>query len=130
MTDTQLYLAIGAPILFNRLALLVAVLRAALQGAQHDALLAQAASVLNRKLPQEAEVAAAPAVTDTHKVWVDSVQHWLLELAQAGFQHLDRAAVAPFAATLQQLQDERKLAELRKPVGDIDGNGSVDGQRA
>jgi hypothetical protein len=94
-----------------RYGVILAAARAAVQGAQHDALAAQAAEALGRPAPAEAAPPAAPpACAGPVAVWRDSAQHWLMELAQTGFSNLDQATVAPFAATLTQLQDEPRLS--------------------
>ena len=41
-----------------------------------------------------------------------SVQHWLAELAITGLRQLEEAAVAPFAATLENLQGDPDLTGL------------------
>ncbi len=40
------------------------------------------------------------------------MQQWLTELAIAGLKHLEETAVAPFAATLENLQAEPELTGL------------------
>ncbi len=87
--------------------------RAALQGAQHDALRKQAADALGRTLPAMADApVAGDAVPDRVKVWQESVRHWLMEIAIAGFSQLDGQTLAPFAATLEQLQGEPLTTRL------------------
>lgn len=93
-----------------RLGLVLAAARAALQGAQHDALAEQAATALGRTVAAEAAPAPPARAVDAAAVWAESTQHWLMELAQTGFQHLDQETVAPFAATLTQVQDEPALS--------------------
>src|SRR5690242_8601595 len=64
----------------------VAAARAALQGAQYDALRKQAAAALGR--PPADGAAEAPgdaAVPESVKVWQESTRHWLMEIAIAGF---------------------------------------------
>jgi hypothetical protein len=46
------------------------------------------------------------------KVWQESTRHWLMELALAGFQQLEYATLAPFTATLEQMQGEPALTRL------------------
>jgi hypothetical protein len=102
-----------------RFGVILAAARAAVQGAQHDALAAQAAEALGRAAPAETAPPAAPQRPDGRRspgcegpvaAWRDSAQHWLMELAQTGFSNLDLATVAPFAATLSQLQDDPRLS--------------------
>src|SRR5207245_2887330 len=89
--------------------------RAALQGAQYDALRAQAAAALGR--PAAEEVPESPPSAQAElpqpvKAWQESTRHWLMELAPAGFKQLEYQTLAPFAATLEQLQGEPPLTRL------------------
>lgn len=92
--------------------LVLAAARCALQGAMHDALLAQAAAALGRPAPTieaiapAANQAAAPQVA----VWMESARQWLMELALAGFANLDVAVILPFQATLDAIEGEPALA--------------------
>lgn len=91
--------------------LALAAARAALQGAQHDALAAQAAAALGRTAVED--LPPAPATNgeaEALAVWRDGTYHWLMELAQTGFQHLELAIIAPFFATLRNLQDQPNLS--------------------
>ena len=91
----------------------IAAARAALQGAQYDALRKQAAAALGRTPPESAgEEPASIAVPDPVKVWQESTRHWLMELAIAGFGQLEPQTLAPFAATLEQLQAEPLMTRL------------------
>lgn len=85
--------------------------RAALQGAQHDALLHAIQDALGR-----AENTDAPALAESaqeqpshHGVWFESARQWLMELAIAGFLQLGVEALVPFMATLEKLQGEEAL---------------------
>jgi hypothetical protein len=89
----------------------LAAARASLQGAQHDALSAQAARALVREAspapPARAPEGQAPA--SHHEVWLESARQWLMEIAIAGLLQLGPEALLPFAATLENLQSERAL---------------------
>jgi hypothetical protein len=87
--------------------------RAALQGAQYDALRAQADEVLGRTSPPASEPMPAPPAQDGPvAVWQESARNWLMELALAGFQQLEAQTVAPFASTLEHLQGEPRTVRL------------------
>lgn len=97
---------------FSERALLsLAAARGALQGAMHDALLAQASQALGRPAP----LSAPPLDTEvqelaSHQVtYLESARQWLVELALAGFARLGPEALLPFAATLEKLQGEPRL---------------------
>jgi hypothetical protein len=91
----------------------LAAARAALQGAQYDALRKHAAAALGRTPPDGAAgEPAAPAVPEPVKVWQESTRHWLMEIAIAGFGQLEPQTLAPFAATLEQLQAEPLTTRL------------------
>lgn len=84
----------------------VAVARAALQGAQHDALRKQACGALGRPF-EPTPHAEPPAPADGPLATLgESTRHWLMELALAGFKQIDAAALAPFTATLRSLEAE------------------------
>ena len=94
----------------------LAAARAAIQGAQYDALRAQAARALGRPVDEgsgDGQAAGEPSdVPGPVKVWQESTRHWLMELALAGFKQLEDQTLAPFAATLEQLQGEPLLTRL------------------
>jgi hypothetical protein len=91
----------------------LAAARAALQGAQYDALRRQAAEALGRTLPDGAgKEVAAPPVAEPVRVWQESTRNWLMEIAIAGFGQLEPQTLAPFAATLEQLQGEPAVTRL------------------
>ena len=89
---------------------LLATARAALQGAQYDALRGQLLSAVNHS-PQETDPVVFEPAGEASAV-LSSVQQWLMELAIGGFQHLEESQVAPFVATLEQLQSHAKLTGL------------------
>jgi hypothetical protein len=87
--------------------------RAALQGAQYDALRAHAAKALGR--PASATAEAQPTKTTAGgpvAVWQESARNWLMEIAIAGFQQLEHQTLAPFTQTLEHLQGEPKTTRL------------------
>jgi hypothetical protein len=90
----------------------LAAARAALQGAQYDALRRHAAEVLGRTVSDDTADEPAVAAPESVKVWQESTRHWLMEIAIAGFGQLEPQALAPFAATLEQLQAEPLATRL------------------
>jgi hypothetical protein len=90
----------------------LAAARAALQGAQYDALRRQAAEALRRSVAEDTAEEAAVAVPEPMRVWQESTRHWLMEIAIAGFGQLEPQTLAPFAATLEQLQAEPLATRL------------------
>jgi hypothetical protein len=90
--------------------LALASARVALLGAAHDALLAQAREALGRPSPADEE--PPPRPPGGSATALASVQQWLTELAIAGLRHLEENAVAPFAATLGNLQNDPELTGL------------------
>jgi hypothetical protein len=102
--------AVGRSELVARSFLTLACARVALLGAVHDALLAQARAALGRPaVPSEERPPLSPGGLSSA---LASAQHWLAELAIAGFHQLEETAVAPFAATLEKLQDDPDLTGL------------------
>ena len=89
---------------------LLAAARAALQGAQYDAL----RSELHCALGHESTAPEVPAPTGPGNFAASfgSVQQWLMEIAITGFAHLEEANVAPFMATLENVQQEPELTGL------------------
>jgi hypothetical protein len=91
----------------------LAAARAAIQGAQYDALRAHAAKALGRAVPTAAEPPATKAVAEGPiAVWQESARNWLIEIAIAGFQQLEHQTLAPFTQTLEHLQGEPKTTRL------------------
>ncbi len=87
--------------------LTLAKARAALLGAQYDALHAQACrdfSLTPVDAPEPPNAPLGPSAT-----LLAGAQQWLLELALAGFEHLEDSSVAPFATLLGQLQARPEL---------------------
>jgi hypothetical protein len=91
--------------------LALAAARAALQGAQHDALIAQASAALGRPAPKLATIGAAAgqAPPPQHTVWLESARHWLMELGLAGFSNLGTDTLLPFQATLDLIESDGRL---------------------
>jgi hypothetical protein len=89
----------------------LAAARAALQGAQHDALAALVAEAFGREKDGQvpAEEAKTQETPSHHTVWLESSRQWLMELAIAGFLQLSPEALLPFSATLEKLQGEPQL---------------------
>ena len=92
----------------------LAAARAAIQGAQYDALRAHAAVALGRPVGKpDTQTTAAPAeASGPLGTWLESTRHWLMELALAGFRQLEPQALAPFTATLEHLQGEAQASRL------------------
>ncbi|AKT43091.1 hypothetical protein [Chondromyces crocatus] len=116
---TEALEGIGRSEFVDRHFLVLAAARAALQGAQHDALAAQAGSALGRPVarPEEIPAGTAQAPAPKIEVWLESVRHWLMELALAGFTNLEVSAILPFQATLEQLESEPHLARHAALLG-------------
>lgn len=91
----------------------LALARAALQGAQHDSLVAEARGALGRPPLDAADPQPASPVGDGPvAVWQESARNWLMEIALAGFARLESETLAPFTATLERLQDEPAATRL------------------
>jgi hypothetical protein len=88
----------------------LAAARAALQGAQYDALRKQVCEALGRPFDPAAGVADQPPADGRFAVWGESTRHWLMELALAGFKQLEAATLAPFTVTLEAMEAEPKAA--------------------
>ena len=102
--------AVGRSEFVARYFLALASARVALLGAAHDALVAQAREALGRPSPAGEE--PPPLPTGRSATALASVQQWLTELAIAGLKHLEETTVAPFAATLENLQADPELTGL------------------
>jgi hypothetical protein len=91
----------------------LAAARAAIQGAQYDALRAHAAKALGRTIPAAKDTPEAKTVAEGPvAVWQESARNWLMEIAIAGFQQLEHQTLAPFTQTLEHLQGEPKTTRL------------------
>ena len=99
--------------------LVLAAARAALQGAQHDALAAQAAAAVGRPAakPEVIPAGAAQALPPQIDVWLESARQWLMELALAGFNNLEVGTLLPFQATLEQIESEPRLGRHAALLG-------------
>src|SRR6266545_812043 len=77
--------------------LALAAARAAIHGAQYDALFQQACEALGRESPAATSVISQPISPEgQHTALLSSTQQWLMELALAGFKHLSMETLAPF----------------------------------
>lgn len=91
--------------------LTLAAARQSLHGAIYDALAAQAAAATGR--PRREVAMAAPPETPSHvATWMDSSRQWLVEVALGGLLQLEMETVAPFMATLEQLQDTPEAGRI------------------
>lgn len=88
----------------------IAAARTAIQGSQYDALLQSASEATGQKIEPGSETAASLPGEAGHAALLASTQQWLMELALAGFKNLSMETLAPFMATLEQLQAEPALA--------------------
>jgi hypothetical protein len=107
--------AVGRNEFVDRHFAVLAAARAAMQAAQYDALRAQAAKALGRKIgekPPEKSPSAPADAAGSLAVWQESSRNWLMELALAGFQQLEESTLAPFVATLEHLQGEPRATRL------------------
>jgi hypothetical protein len=107
--------ALGRNEFVDRHFAVLATARASIQGAQYDALRAQAATALGRPLPQAAADTSTATKTEASGPianWQESTRNWLMELALAGFGQLEYQTLAPFTATLEHLQGEPRTARL------------------
>lgn len=84
--------------------------RVALLGAAHDALVSQAREALGRTAPVPDE--PPPSPPNGSAALLASVQQWLSELAIAGLKHLEEDSIAPFSATLENLQAVPEMTGL------------------
>jgi hypothetical protein len=89
----------------------LAAARAALFGACHDALSSAFFQGTGRQSPTELPVleARVQAPASHHEVYLEGVRQWLVEVAIGGFCQLSSEVIAPFHATLEQLQGEKEL---------------------
>lgn len=94
----------------------LAAARVALQGARYDALLADAAHALGRSNEPESPAAESAEVSPAN-VLCDAARQWLMELALCGLKQLDASALAPFSATLENIESAPALARLAALLG-------------
>jgi hypothetical protein len=106
--------AVGRSEFVARYFLALSAARVALLGAAHGALVAQAREALGApsSSPSPAGPEPPPLPPGSSATVLASVQQWLTELAIAGLKHLEETAVAPFAATLENLQADPELTGL------------------
>ncbi len=102
---------IGRSEFLDRHFLVIAAARSAVQGAAHDALIAQACAALGRPLPtlETLNADAVQAAPPQIEVWLESTRQWLMELALAGFANLGVDILLPFQATLDAIGGEPRL---------------------
>jgi hypothetical protein len=92
----------------------LAVARASILGALSDDLQQQVQQALGR-YPLESTpnkphpTGAIDSVADSVQAQMDSIQHWLMEVAISGFTRLGTSTWAPFLPTLEILQSEPRL---------------------
>jgi hypothetical protein len=96
----------------------LAVARASILGALSDELQQQVQQALGR-LPLANSLGESPSIGITEPVGdsesnsvhaqMDSIQHWLMEVAISGFTRLGTSTWAPFLPTLETLQSDPKL---------------------
>jgi hypothetical protein len=92
----------------------LAAARAAMLGSLFDTLQQQVRGALGRaEVPDAAFVSIAESeltqVPTPHQVWLESIRHWLMEIALMGYARLDGTTLLPFMATLEQIQAEPLL---------------------
>jgi len=88
----------------------LAVGRAALHGSIFDALQQQANDLLARNEPPQMIMGDRSESIPQHlSVWLESVRHWLTEIALVGYARLESTTLVPFLATLEQIQGEPLL---------------------
>lgn len=80
----------------------LALARAAIQGAQYDRLYQQVKAALGR--PADLPVPIQPAPQEKVPPLLDSVRHWLMDIAITGFSRLEPATLTAFFSILTQLQ--------------------------
>lgn len=88
----------------------LACVRASLHGSLFDTLQQYVRSLLGRTEITEIEVENDNSEVSAHlKVWLESVRHWLMEIALVGYARLEVATLLPFMATLESIQSESLL---------------------
>ena len=89
----------------------LAAARAALRGAQYDALDYLLVQTFGRKRVQF-QPGEKSEPSDSVGVWMESTRQWLTELALGGFMQLEAETLMPFMATLEQLQQTPSTTRL------------------
>ena len=94
--------------------LAMACAREALQGARHDALMAQAVAALGGSVAPAENTASGAAGDGSAEAaaYMGSTRQWLVELALAGLAQLEAPNVVPFADTLEAMQGMPELFGL------------------
>jgi len=102
--------AIQANEFLERYFAILAVVRAAMQGMLFDTLQQQVSTLLGRTQSEQITIADQSGELPAHlSVWLESVRHWLMEIALVGYTRLESATLVPFLATLEQIQGEPLL---------------------
>ncbi len=83
----------------------LAAARAALQGAQYDILSCHIKMMLGRCIDPQPFV--APLLTEQVPPLLDSVRHWLMDMAITGFSHLTPSMITAFGSILEQILANR-----------------------
>ncbi len=92
----------------------LAVARASILGALSDDLQQQVQQALGRSPLESSPSKSHPpgaidSVADSVQAQIDSIQHWLMEVAISGFTRLGTSTWTPFLPTLETLQSESSL---------------------
>lgn len=102
--------AIQANEFLERYFAILAVVRAAMQGMLFDTLQQQVSNLLGRTQLEQINIEDKSGELPAHlSVWLESVRHWLMEIALVGYARLESATLVPFLATLEQIQGEPLL---------------------
>jgi hypothetical protein len=89
--------------------LALAAARTSLQGASFDALQQQIRDALGRTNPLPLPESEPTTPPEQVRVWQDSIQNWLVEIALTGFIRLETTTLTPFLATLEAIQAEPSM---------------------
>jgi hypothetical protein len=88
----------------------LAAARAALQGSLFDTLQQQVRETLGRAIVPDEIIEHEPPQPPAHiPVLLESIRHWLMEIALMGYARLSATTLTPFMTTLEQIQAEPPL---------------------
>lgn len=87
----------------------IAAARSALQSSLYQLLHSQVKASLGRKIPEESS--DFPKASLKLPI-LESVRHWLMEVAMTGFARLERGAVMDFLPTLNQMRNDERLMSI------------------
>ncbi|KAF3886180.1 MULTISPECIES: hypothetical protein [Nostocales] len=104
---SKTYTALQSHEFLDRHFMILATARASLQGALFDTLQQQARSGLGRMVEDTGDT--GDKEDDGLRVWLESIRHWLMEIALTGYARLEAPTLIPFMATLEQIQSEPRL---------------------